>query len=405
MKFWESVKMSLSSLRTNLMRSILTMLGIIIGVSAVISMVSIGQGASANVASQINGLGSNLLIVTSGQARQGNVQMGAGSLNTLTMEDADALAGQPSIAGVTPLTSRQGTVVWHNQSYATTIEGASESYPEVRSFSVRSGRFFTKFEVKGQANVAVIGPEVVRSLFGDANANPIGQTLQVNDMPMKIVGVLQAQGSQGMTNQDDRIIIPVTTAMNRLLSQKNIRTVYVSAKSADAMTQAQAEIEMTMRSQHHLKPNQDDDFQVNSQTQILSTAQGITSIMTALLSGIAAISLVVGGIGIMNIMLVSVTERTREIGIRKAVGATRRAILQQFLIESITLSVLGGLIGIGLGISLSLLLEKFASLAVSITMAPILYSFGTSILVGVIFGVYPAQKAAKLNPIDALRYE
>ncbi|WP_416825598.1 ABC transporter permease [Ectobacillus polymachus] len=405
MKFLESIKISLNSLRTNVLRSILTMLGIIIGVSAVISMVAIGEGASANVAAQVNSLGSNLLIITSGQAQQGNVRLGAGSLQNLSIDDAKALEGKDGISAVSAFASKQGQVVYKNQSYSTTIEAGSDSYADIRNLTIRSGRFFSRYEVQGEANVAVLGPQVVANLFGNENANPIGQTIEINNLPVTIIGVLQSQGSQGSTNNDDRIIVPITTGMNRLFDQSKVRSIFVSATSADKMDTAQFQIEQTLRSQHHLTPKSDDDFQISSQTQILSTAQGVTSVMTALLSGIAAISLVVGGIGVMNIMLVSVTERTREIGIRKAVGATRGAILQQFLIEAVTLSVLGGLIGIGLGIGVADLLTKVGNIATSITLAPILYSFGTSILVGIVFGVYPARKASKLNPIEALRYE
>jgi putative ABC transport system permease protein len=405
MSFLECVRVSLRSIRTNKLRSFLTMLGIIIGVSAVIAMVAIGEGASANVASQINGLGSNLLIVSPGQAKQGGINLGAGSLNTLTLEDAEAISKQDSIAGVAPDLSKQAQVVYRNQNYSTTIEGTSEAYPDVRNTKITFGRFFNRFEVQGQANVAVIGTQVVSNLFGGDNANPIGKTIQINQVPFTVIGILPSQGSSGMTNNDDRIIIPITTAMNRLFDQTKVRTIYVSAKSADVMDQAQFDIEQTLRGQHHLSPRDPDDFQISSQSQILSTAQGVTSVMTTLLSGIAAISLVVGGIGIMNIMLVSVTERTREIGIRKAIGATRGDILKQFLIESITLSLLGGAIGILLGVGVALLLNKFTSFTTTISLTPILYAFLSSMFVGVVFGVYPARKAAQLKPIDALRYE
>ncbi|HJV44465.1 MAG TPA: ABC transporter permease [Bacillota bacterium] len=404
MSFLESIRVSLRSIKANKLRSFLTMLGIIIGVSAVIAMVAIGEGASSNVASQINGLGSNLLIVSPGQARQGNVSLGAASLNTLTLTDATAISKKDSIAGVAPYVTKQGQVVWKDQSYTTTVEGSTQDYPQVRNLTVQMGRFFNRFEVQGQANVAVVGPEIVSNLFG-SNTNPIGQMVQINQMPFTIVGVLTSQGSSGMTNNDDRVVIPITTAMNRLFNQTKIRTVYVSAKSADLMDQAQFDIEQAIRAEHHLTPKTPDDFQISSQTQILSTAQGVTSVMTNLLSGIAAISLIVGGIGIMNIMLVSVTERTREIGIRKAIGATRGDILRQFLIESVTLSLFGGILGILLGVGGAELVGKLANMAVSISLKPVLYAFFSSMLVGVVFGVYPARKAAQLKPIDALRFE
>jgi putative ABC transport system permease protein len=405
MNFFECLRISMRSIRANKLRSFLTMLGIIIGVSAVIAMVAIGEGATANVSNQINGLGSNLLIVTPGQAQQGGVKLGAGSLDTLTLDDVGAISKQSSIANVAPDFSKQSTVVWRSESYATSIEGTSEAFPDVRNVSVQQGRFFNRFEVQGQSNVAVIGEQVVSNLFGDASSNPIGQTIEINQMPFTVIGILQSQGSSGMTNNDDKIIVPITTAMNRLFDQSKIRTIFVSAKSSDLMDQAQMDIEQALRGQHHLSPRDDDDFQISSQSQILSTAQGVTGVMTTLLSGIAAISLVVGGIGIMNIMLVSVTERTREIGIRKAIGATRGAILQQFLIESVTLSLLGGIIGILLGIGAASLVSHFTSLTTMISLKPILYAFLSSMFVGVVFGVYPARKAAQLKPIDALRYE
>ncbi|GAA4712546.1 ABC transporter permease [Brevibacillus fulvus] len=404
MNFLESFRVSLRSIKSNKLRSFLTMLGIIIGVAAVISMVGIGQGATADVAEQINSLGSNLLIVTPGQAKQGRISLGAGSRDSLTLADADALSQNSSIAGVTPSVTSRAQLVWESNNYSTQLEGTSETFPQVRSTNLQQGRFFNHFEVKTQANVAVIGTEVVTNLFGEG-ANPIGQTIQVNQIPFEVIGVLESKGSSGMTNNDDRIIVPVTTAMSRFTGGNYVSTIYVSAASADMMDQAKFDAETTLRTQHNLKPAADNDFQINSQSDILSTAQSVSSVMTTLLSGIASISLIVGGIGIMNIMLVSVTERTREIGIRKAIGATRWDILRQFLIESVTLSLLGGAIGIVLGIGAAYLIGKVASMSISISMSPIVYSFLSSMAVGVIFGVYPARKAAQLKPIDALRYE
>ncbi|MCG5251696.1 ABC transporter permease [Brevibacillus agri] len=405
MSLIECVRISFRSIRANGLRSVLTMLGIIIGVAAVIAMVAIGEGTSSSVASQINGLGSNLLIVSPGQATQGRVSLGAGSLNTLTLADAEAIAEKESVAGVAPSVNGRAQIVWGSNNYSSMLEGTTADFLRVRNAEVAQGRFFTNFEVTRQFNVAVVGTEVVSNLFKDTTTNPVGQTVQINRVPFTIIGVLKSQGSSGMTNNDDRILIPITTAMSRLTGGKNVGTIYVSAASSDTMDAAQQDIRQTLRAQHNLRPQAADDFRITSQSDILSTAQEVSSSMTALLSDIAAISLIVGGIGVMNIMLVSVTERTREIGIRKAIGAKRRDILRQFLIEAVTLSLIGGILGIAIGVGAALLISKLGSLATSISLTPILYAFLTSSLVGVIFGVYPARKAAQLKPIDALRYE
>lgn len=405
MSFVECIRISFRSIRANGLRSVLTMLGIIIGVAAVIAMVAIGEGTSSSVASQINGLGSNLLIVSPGQATQGRVNLGAGSLNTLTLADAEAIEQKESVSGAAPSVNGRGQIVWGSNNYSSSLEGTTAAFPQVRNVQVERGRFFSNFEVKQQFNVAVIGTEVANNLFSNNNTNPIGQTVQINKIPFTIIGVLKSQGSSGMTNNDDRIIIPITTAMNRLTGGKNVGTIYVSAVSSDQMEQAQQDIQSTLRSKHNLRPQAADDFRITSQTDILSTAQEVSSSMTALLSGIAAISLIVGGIGVMNIMLVSVTERTREIGIRKAIGAKRGDILRQFLIEAVTLSLIGGIVGIVLGVGAALMVSKFGGMTTTISISPILYAFLTSSLVGVVFGVYPARKAAQLKPIDALRYE
>ncbi|OAJ73107.1 multidrug ABC transporter substrate-binding protein [Brevibacillus sp. SKDU10] len=403
MNYWEAMRVSLRSVTANKLRSFLTMLGIMIGVSAVIAMVAIGEGAKASVANQINGLGSNLLIISAGQARQGGISLGAGSLS-LSLEDALALQQKDSIADVTPAVSTRAQLVYQNSNYLSSLEGTTEAFPQVRNVSLQEGRFFTSFEVSEQANVVVIGPEIVTNLFASSNESPIGKTIEINRIPFTVVGILKSQGSSGMTNNDDKVMIPITTAMERL-GQSSIRTIYASATSADEMLQAQFDIQQTLRSQHKLMPSQENDFTISSQSDILETAQSVTNVMTTLLSGIAAISLVVGGIGIMNIMLVSVTERTREIGIRKAIGATKTAIMQQFLIESVTLSILGGLIGIVLGVGAAWVVNKLGRVEIAITITPMLYAFLSSLLVGVVFGVYPAKKAAEMKPIDALRYE
>jgi putative ABC transport system permease protein len=405
MNLFESIHISLRSIRVNKMRSFLTMLGIIIGVCSVIMMVAISQGATSSVTSQIQSLGSNLLIISPGQVVQGNVKMGAGSKDTLTLKDVDALKNVSTLQGVAPDTTKNATVTYGNTSYSTTIEGTSPDFLTVRNRQMQQGRLFTDPEMNANVNVAVLGTDVVSNLFGYPNANVVGETINISGIPFTVIGVLQSQGSSAATNNDDRIIIPITTGMDRIFGSASLRNIYVSAASADQLSQAQLDVEMAIRSSHNLMPSDSEDFQITNQSDVLSTAQGVTSIMTTLLAGTAAISLLVGGIGIMNIMLVSVTERTREIGIRKAIGATRGRVLSQFLIESMVLSVSGGITGILLGFLGSKALTQFAHISTTIQLSPIVYSFIFSFLVGVVFGVYPARKASLLNPIDALRYE
>jgi len=401
----ESFRISLRSINVNKMRSFLTMLGIIIGVCSVIMMVAISQGATSSVTNQIQSLGSNLLIVSPGQAVQGNARMGAGSQDTLTLKDVNALKQASDVSGVAPDTTKNETVTHGNMSYSTTIEGTSADFVTVRNRQLEQGRFFTDAEMNANVNAAVLGSDVVTNLFGYSKANVVGQTVNINGIPFTVIGVLQSQGSSASTNNDDRIIIPITTGMDRIFGSASVRNIYVSASSADQMSQAQLNVETALRASHNLMPGASEDFQITNQSDVISTAQGVTSVMTTLLAGTAAISLLVGGIGIMNIMLVSVTERTREIGIRKAIGATGGRILSQFLIEAVVLSVAGGIAGILFGVLGSKALAQFAHIATTIQISPIGYSFIFSLLVGVIFGVYPARKASRLNPIDALRYE
>lgn len=405
MNIKEIFRVSVRSIKANRMRSFLTMLGIIIGVSAVILLVSLGQGASGSITSQIQGLGSNLLIVTPGQSQQGMMGAGTTDINPLTMADADAIARQPAVQNVAPYIRKNIRVIWHNKDYTTALEGTSDQYAQVRNVKMEQGRFFSKFEVLGEANVAVVGSTVVDNLFGDPEADAVGRQIEINQLPFTIIGILETQGSQGMQNNDDVVILPITTVMNRMFGGTDVSMIYLSAQSEDLMSKAQQEAEAALRIQHGLMPKEENDFTIMNQAQILNAAEGITGIMTALLAGIAAISLAVGGIGIMNIMLVSVTERTREIGIRKAIGANRQIILAQFLTESVMLSLLGGVIGIFIGIGSAAFIGNISPLPTAITVAPVIYSFAFSMLVGVIFGVYPARKAAALHPIEALRYE
>ncbi|PKM77921.1 MAG: multidrug ABC transporter substrate-binding protein [Firmicutes bacterium HGW-Firmicutes-15] len=404
MNIKETFRVSIRAIKANGMRSFLTMLGIIIGVSAVILLVSLGQGASNSITDQIQGLGSNLLIVTPGNMQEG-MNTGATSTNTLTISDAEAIANQSSVKYVAPYIRKNIQVSFRNKDYTTALEGTTDQYAQVRNVKMEKGRFFSKFEVLGESNVAVVGSEVVKKLFDDPNADVIGRQIEINQLPLTIIGILETQGSQGMQNNDDVVILPITTVMNRMFGDKNISMIYLSAGSEKLMNKAQQDAATVLRIQHSLTIKEDNDFTITNQAQILNTAQGITGIMTALLAGIAGISLAVGGIGIMNIMLVSVTERTREIGIRKAIGANRKVILAQFLTEAVMLSLLGGIIGILLGIGSAAFIGAVSPLPTAITVTPVVYSFVFAMMVGVVFGVYPARKAASLNPIDALRYE
>lgn len=406
MNLYESIRVSLQSLVGNKLRSILTMLGIIIGVSSVIILVSIGQGATSSVTDQIQGLGSNLLTVQPGQATSGGVSMGAGSSNTLKLSDVTAIRNSASsVKAVAPSVSKSVQVVYQNRNTSTQITGTTPEYVQVRASNTQIGRFFTESELNSSAKVAVLGPSVVQNLFGFADVNPVGETIRINNIPFQIVGVMESKGSSGFNNQDDMIFIPITTAQQRLIGNSSIRNIFVEAQSADQMTQANDDIRTALRRAHHLTGQKPDDFTISNQADILSTFQGVTQTMTLFLGGVAAISLIVGGIGVMNIMLVSVTERTREIGIRKALGARHRDLLAQFLIEAVVLSLAGGIIGILFGTIGSVVLGKALNMSTAVSIGSILTAFGFSGLIGVIFGVVPARKAAKLEPIEALRYE
>lgn len=406
MNFWENIRLAFRGLKSNKLRSALTMLGIIIGVGAVIVMVAIGQGTKASVTNQIEGLGSNLLIVSPGSSNSGGVRGAAGSMNNMTMGDVTAIqTDADAVQAVAPTDSTQAQVVLGDQNTSTQIVGTTPAYEQVRNQPVAMGRFVTEKDLQDNAEVAVVGTTVVQDLMGSANANILSKTIKINDIPFKVVGILQSKGSSGATNTDDQIIVPLTSSQIRLTGNKSVRTVYVEAKSSDLMNSAYVEIEQLLRHRHKLTGTAADDFTITSQTDILSTAEGVTQSLTLLLSGIAAISLLVGGIGIMNIMLVSVTERTREIGIRKAIGAKRVTIMFQFLIEAVVLSVLGGILGILAGTGGSSLLNTFAGMSTQVSNSSIVLAFAFSAIIGIVFGVFPAQKASKLDPIDALRYE
>jgi putative ABC transport system permease protein len=391
----------------NKMRAILTMLGIIIGVSAVIAMVSIGQGAQASVQAQIESIGTNLLFVSAGAQNVGGVRSGTGDsgTNTLTVEDLDAIKREvPSVSMVTPTVNSRTQLVVGNMNWNTSLQGVSEQYPEVRKWTIQSGSFFTDADVRTAARVIVIGQTIADNLF--PGMDPVGQTLRVANLPFRVTGVMirKGQDQQGR-DQDDIAFAPYTTVQKKVLGSPRLQIAYASAISQDATYTAQEQITELLRQRHKLGTNEPNDFTVRNMTDIAEAANETNNTMTLLLACIASVSLLVGGIGIMNIMLVSVTERTREIGIRMAIGARSSAVRSQFLIESIVLSLTGGFIGIVLGVAVSLSIPKFLGWPTLVSSLAIIGSVIFSAAVGIFFGYYPARKAAGLDPIEALRYE
>ena len=399
------LKIALRALARNKARSALTMLGIVIGVGSVIAMVSLGQGAQQQVKQQISSMGSNLLIVTSGSRTAGGVRGGAGTANRLTPEDAAAiLRDTTTVAAISPGVSSSATVVFGNQNWTTRAEGVGIDYLAIRGRAVAGGEFFTDSDIRSAARVAVIGQTIAAELFG--GADPVGQTIRVRNLPFRVVGTLAAKGQSSMgQDQDDVLLLPYTTVMKKLQSTTFLSTIYVSAVSEQATTQAETEIAALMRSRHNIRAGQDDDFTVRNLTDIAEAAEQSSQVMTMLLGGIAAVSLLVGGIGIMNIMLVSVTERTREIGIRMAVGAKTGHVQNQFLIESLVLGLLGGLGGILMGAAVSYGVSYGFGWPQSISPLAVVGSVLFSMAIGIFFGYYPARKAAALDPIEALRFE
>jgi len=406
MNFKNVIKGSFRSLFKNRMRSLLTSLGIIIGVGAVIVMVAIGEGAQAAIENQIASLGTNVIIVSPSWSRMGGVHRGAGSANRLTLDDADKLRMEVSLCtAVSPVVRTGGQVIGGGNNWSTSIQGVIPDYIAIRDWEVETGEFFTERDIRARAKVAVLGKTLSENLFPDQD--PVGERIRIRNIPFKVIGVLEAKGRSGMgMDQDDIILAPSTTVFYRMMGQhQHLDQIYASTASLEQMDEAQGEIRTLLREYHRLEEGEDDIFSIRTQSEITEMATESSRVMTLLLGSIAAVSLVVGGIGIMNIMLVSVTERTREIGIRLAVGARNSDVLTQFLVEAVVLSLTGGVIGIFVAIGLGLLLNRFTDLATVISIWIIVLAFGFSGAVGIFFGFYPARKAANLNPIDALRYE
>ena len=400
----ESFLMAWASLIANKMRSILTMLGIIIGVAAVIALVSIGNGVKQDIQNSISSLGSNLLMVMPGAPRTPGVRPSAGSMKSLKVSDYEAISKLDGVKAASPMTNGSYVVIYQNKNWTTSVSGVSYNYLDVNNWSMKSGRFLSEKNVQNRERVAVVGKTVVKNLFGDED--PVGAEIRVKNIPFRIIGVLNSKGSGAMGNdQDDMVIIPYTTAMERVEGVDYLRMIYVTGKDENGIDRLPSDIENLLRVRHGIKDTNLDDFNIQNMNSIMETMEETTGTLTLFLGAVAAISLVVGGIGIMNIMLVSVTERTREIGVRKALGATYSVIVTQFLIEAVVISLMGGIIGIILGIGSSKLIGMASGMSTVISVPTIVMSFAFSMAIGLIFGIYPARKAAKLNPIDALHYE
>ncbi len=405
MDFIAVLKIAMRALARNKLRSGLTMLGIIIGVGAVIAMVGVGQGANTQVQAQIANMGTNLLVVMAGSANMGGVRTGNSAVKTLKEEDLQAILREcPAIKAAAPGVQTRGQVIYQNQNWSTSITGTSPEYFDVRSWPIKLGAAFTADEVERAANVAVLGTTVVNSLFG--SEDPIGKTIRVKNMPFRVIGVTTSKGQSSFgQDQDDIIHVPYTTVQKKLSGITWLQTIHVQAISQEATALAQQQIEVLLRERHRLRPEEDNDFNVRNLADVAQLAEESGRVMTLLLGSIASVSLIVGGIGIMNIMLVSVTERTREIGIRMAIGATESDVQRQFLIEAVVLSLMGGILGIIIGVSTSSIISKVLRWPTQVSPVAIVVAVFFSIGVGIFFGFYPARKAARLDPIEALRYE
>ena len=400
----ESFLMAWASLIANKLRSLLTMLGIIIGVAAVIALVSIGNGVKQDIEDSISSLGSNLLVVMPGAPRTPGVRPSAGSMKTLKVSDYEAIAKLDGVKAASPMTNGSYVVIYQNKNWTTSVSGVNANFLDVNNWTMTSGRFFSDKNVQNRERVAVVGQTVVKNLFADED--PVGKEIRVKNIPFRVICVLKSKGNGTMGNdQDDTVLIPYTTSMERVEGIDYLRMVYVVAKDDEGIDRLQADIENLLRVRHNIKDTNLDDFNIQNMKSIMETVAQTTGTFTLFLGAVAAISLVVGGIGIMNIMLVSVTERTREIGVRKALGATYSVIVTQFLIEAVVISLMGGFIGIAFGIGASKVIGMVSGMSTVVSVPTIIMSFAFSMAIGLIFGIYPARKAAKLNPIDALHYE
>ena len=400
----ESFLMAWASLIANKLRSLLTMLGIIIGVAAVIALVSIGNGVKQDIEDSISSLGSNLLVVLPGAPRTPGARSSQGSMKSLKISDYEAIAKLEGVKAASPMTNGSDVVIYQNKNWTTSVAGVNSNFKDVNNWTMTSGRFFSDKNVQNRERVAVVGQTVVKNLFTDED--PVGKEIRVKNIPFRVIGVLKSKGNGTMGNdQDDTVLIPYTTSMERVEGIDYLRRVYVVAKDDGGIDRLQADIENLLRVRHNIKDTNLDDFNIQNMKSIMETVAQTTGTFTLFLGAVAAISLVVGGIGIMNIMLVSVTERTREIGVRKALGATYSVIVTQFLIEAVVISLMGGFIGIAFGIGASKVIGMVSGMSTIVSVPTIIMSFAFSMAIGLIFGIYPARKAAKLNPIDALHYE
>ncbi len=405
MEFLDYLKQAVSAMLSHKMRAFLSILGILIGVGAVIAMLAIGQGAKESIEKQLSSLGSNLLTIRSGAQRSMGVAMASGTTTRFTLQDVEEIKKiSDYVKDVSPSVRSRAQLVYADKNWNTQVEGVGVSYAQLRSSVPTVGRFFTEEEVKTRSKVALLGTTVVKELFG--TSNPVGENIKINLINFKIIGILPEKGSAGPQDQDDTVLIPVTTAMYRVFGKQYVDSIYVEATGPDTIDAAQEEISKIIIKQHRLvTKDQQDSFQIRNMSDIKQTLESTTRTMSLLLGAIAAVSLLVGGIGIMNIMLVSVTERTREIGLRKAIGANNKDIMTQFLIEAVLMSLIGGLVGIILGIGASVLITLIAGWSAKVSLFSIMLATVFSLMVGVIFGLWPAKQASLLNPIEALRYE